>query len=54
MSNGFLWIIMYGPDEAQKTLTMLWQLGSHTEIHMITVNLDIKHDCYLAEFLIWD
>ena len=38
------------PDEAQKILSMLRQRGSHTVIDMITVNLDIKHDCYLAEF----
>lgn len=38
------------PDEAQKILSMLRQRGSHTVIDMITVNLDIKHDCYVAEF----
>ena len=38
------------PDEAQKILSMLRQRGSHTVIDMITVNLDIKHDCYIAEF----
>ena len=38
------------PDEAQKILSLLRQRGSHTVIDMITVNLDIKHDCYLAEF----
>ena len=38
------------PDEAQKIFSMLRQRGSHTVIDMITVNLDIKHDCYLAEF----
>ena len=38
------------PDEAQKILSMLRQRGSHTVIDMITVNLDIKHDCYFAEF----
>ena len=38
------------PDEAQKILSLLRQRGSHTVIDMITVNLDIKHDCYLATF----
>lgn len=38
------------PDEAQKILSTLRQRGSHTVIDMITVNLDIKHDCYVAEF----
>lgn len=38
------------PDEAQKILSVLRQRGSHTVIDMITVNLDIKHDCYMAEF----
>ena len=38
------------PDEAQKILSLLRQRGSHTVIDMITVNLYIKHDCYLATF----
>ena len=38
------------PDEAQKILSMLRQRGSHTVIDMITVNLDIKHDCYVSDF----
>ena len=38
------------PDEAQKILSLLRQCGSHTVIDMITVNLDIKHDCYFATF----
>lgn len=38
------------PDEAQKILSVLRQRGSHTVIDMITVYLDIRHDCYLAEF----
>ena len=38
------------PDEAQKILSVLRQRGSHTVIDMITVNLDIKHDCYVSEF----
>ena len=38
------------PDEAQKTLSLLRQRGSHTVIDMITVRLDIKSDTYLADF----
>ena len=38
------------PDEAQKILSMLRQRGSHTVIDKITVNLNIKNDCYEAEF----
>lgn len=38
------------PDEAQKILSVLRQRGSHTVIDMITVNLDIKHDCYVLDF----
>ena len=38
------------PDEAQKILSILRQRGSHTVIDMITVSLDIKNDCYKAEF----
>lgn len=38
------------PDEAQKILSMLRQRGSHTVIDKITVNLNIKKDCYEAEF----
>jgi hypothetical protein len=38
------------PDEAQKTLSMLRQSGSHTVIDKITVQLNIKKDCYEAEF----
>ena len=38
------------PDEAQKILSVLRQNGRHTVIDMITVSLDIKHDCYVAEF----
>lgn len=38
------------PDEAQKILSVLRQNGIHTVIDMVTVSLDIKHDCYLAEF----
>ena len=38
------------PDEAQKILSVLRQRGSHTAIDMITVNLDIKHDCYVSDF----
>ncbi len=38
------------PDEAQKILSILRKNGSHTVIDMITVRLDLKHDCYLADF----
>ena len=38
------------PDEAQKILSMLRQRGSHTVIDKITVNLNIREDCYQAEF----
>ena len=38
------------PDEAQKILSLLRQRGSHTVIDKITVNLNIKKDCYEAEF----
>ena len=38
------------PDEAQKILSQLRKKGSHTIIDMVTVHLDIKKDCYFAEF----
>ena len=38
------------PDEAQKILSLLRQRGSHTVIDKIAVNLNIKKDCYEAEF----
>lgn len=38
------------PDEAQKILSLLRQRGSHTVIDKITVNLNVKKDCYEAEF----
>ena len=38
------------PDEAQKILSVLRRNGSHTVIDMVTVRLDLKHDCYLADF----
>ena len=38
------------PDEAQKILSMLRQKGSYTVIDKITVQLDVKHDSYMAEF----
>lgn len=38
------------PDEAQKILSLLRQRGSHTVIDKITVSLNIKRDCYEAEF----
>lgn len=31
-------------------LQPLRQCGSHAVIDMITVNLDIKHDCYVSDF----
>ena len=38
------------PDEAQKILSQLRKDGSHTIIDMVTVHLDIKKDCFFAEF----
>lgn len=38
------------PDEAQKILSILRQRGSYTVIDKLTVNLNIKEDCYHAEF----
>jgi hypothetical protein len=38
------------PDEAQKVLSRLRSQGSHTIIEMVTVRLDIKKDCFFAEF----
>ena len=38
------------PDEAQKVLSQLRKNGSHTIIDMVTVHLDIKKDCFFAEF----
>ncbi|NCB94353.1 MAG: protease Lon-related BREX system protein BrxL [Clostridia bacterium] len=38
------------PDEAQKILSVLRQCGSYTVIDKLTVNLNIKEDCYQAEF----
>ena len=38
------------PDEAQKILSRLRKNGSHTIIDMVTVHLDIKKDCFFAEF----
>lgn len=37
-------------DEAQKILSQLRKKGSHTVIDMITVNLDIKKNCFFASF----
>ena len=37
-------------DEAQKVLSRLRSRGSHTIIDMVTVRLDIKKDCFFAEF----
>ena len=38
------------PDEAQKVLSVLRQRGSYTVIDKVTVGLNIKKDCYEAEF----
>lgn len=38
------------PDEAQKVLSRLRSRGNHTIIDMVTVRLDIKKDCFFAEF----
>ena len=38
------------PDEAQKILSMLRRKGSYTVIDKITVQLNVKHDTYMAEF----
>lgn len=38
------------PDEAQKILSVLRRNGSYTVIDMLTVKLDIKKDCFFAEF----
>lgn len=38
------------PDEAQKVLSRLRSRGSHTIIDMVTARLDIKKDCFFAEF----
>ena len=38
------------PDEAQKILSQLRKKGSHTVIDMITVNLDIKKNCFFVSF----
>ena len=38
------------PDEAQKILSQLRKNGSHTIIDMVTVHLDIRKDCFFAEF----
>lgn len=38
------------PDEEQKVLSRLRSRGSHTIIDMVTVRLDIKKDCFFAEF----
>ncbi|MCI9636401.1 MAG: protease Lon-related BREX system protein BrxL [Hungatella sp.] len=38
------------PDEAQKILSQLRRKGSHTVIDMVTVRLDIKKNCFFADF----
>ena len=36
--------------ESQKILSQLRKKGSHTIIDMVTVRLDMKKDCFFAEF----
>ena len=38
------------PDEAQKILSLLRSRGSYTIIDKVTVQLNIKNDCYEADF----
>ncbi len=38
------------PDEAQKILSKLRKSGSHTVIDLVTVRLDIRQNCFFAEF----
>ena len=38
------------PDESQKILAQLRKKGSHTIIDIVTVHLDIKKNCFFAEF----
>ena len=38
------------PDEAQKILSQLRKKGTHTVIDMVTVHLDIRKNCFFAEF----
>ncbi len=38
------------PDEAQKILSQLRRKGSHTIIDMVMVHLDIKKNCFFADF----
>ena len=38
------------PDESQKILSQLRKKGSHTIIDMVTARLDMKKDCFFAEF----
>ncbi len=38
------------PDEAQKILSLLRQRGNYTIIDKVTVHLNIRKDCYEAEF----
>lgn len=42
------------PDESQKILSQLRKKGSHTIIDMVTVRLDMKKDCFFAEFSTWE
>ena len=41
------------PDESQKILSQLRKKGSHTIIDMVTVRLDMKKDCFFAEFAMY-
>lgn len=38
------------PDESQKILSLLRSKGTYSIIDKVTVHLNIKHDCYEAEF----
>ena len=38
------------PNESQRILSQLRKKGSHTIIDMVTVRLDMKKDCFFAEF----
>lgn len=45
LSNNFV-----RPDEAQKVLSILRERGAYTVIDRVTVNLNIRSDCYEAHF----
>ena len=38
------------PNESQRILSQLRKKGSHTIIDMVTIRLDMKKDCFFAEF----